>query len=72
MRMTFLKTIWATVIISILYGILHDLVTANICVEYFTIGHPKIIQSESPFCWHYFGVLSLLGGLLYRWDLLLL
>lgn len=61
MRMTFLKTIWATVIISILYGILHDLVTANICVEYFTIGHPKIIQSESPF------LLALLWGVIATW-----
>ena len=25
------------------------MVTANISIEYFTIGHPKIIKSESPF-----------------------
>lgn len=61
MRMTFLKTIWVIVIISIFYGILHDLVTANICVEYFTIGHPKIIQSESPF------LLALLWGVIATW-----
>ncbi len=61
MRTTFLKTIWATVIISIFYGILHDLVTANVCVEYFTVGHPKIIQSESPF------LLALLWGVIATW-----
>ncbi|NLS96501.1 MAG: hypothetical protein GXX96_30555 [Planctomycetaceae bacterium] len=30
------------------YGILHDQVTARICVEYFTIGHPPLIASDSP------------------------
>lgn len=33
---------------AILYGIAHDMVTAHLCVEYFTIGHPKIIRSEEP------------------------
>ena len=33
---------------AIVYGIVHDFVTARICVEYFTIGHPRIIESESP------------------------
>lgn len=33
---------------AILYGILHDQVTARICVEYFTIGHPPIFGTESP------------------------
>ncbi|MCH2224803.1 MAG: hypothetical protein MK066_08550 [Crocinitomicaceae bacterium] len=36
------------------YGILHDLVTAHLCIEYFTIGHPKIIQSESPIALAFF------------------
>ena len=30
------------------YGIVHDLVTARVCVEYFTIGHPPIFRTESP------------------------
>lgn len=30
------------------YGIVHDQITARVCVEYFTIGHPRIIDSESP------------------------
>jgi hypothetical protein len=61
MNLIFLKTIWATVLISIAYGILHDMITANLCVEYFTIGHPKIIQSESPF------LLALLWGVIATW-----
>jgi hypothetical protein len=41
-----------TVLISILgavvYGILHDQVTARICVEYFTIGHPPVFHTDDP------------------------
>ncbi len=33
---------------SVVYGILHDQVTARVCVEYFTIGHPPIFDTESP------------------------
>jgi len=33
---------------GILYGILHDQVTARVCVEYFTIGHPPVFDTESP------------------------
>lgn len=33
---------------AILYGIVHDQVTARVCVEYFTIGHPRIFPTESP------------------------
>lgn len=36
------------ILASVSYGILHDQITARICVEYFTIGHPRIIQSEDP------------------------
>ena len=32
----------------IVYGILHDQVTARICPEYFTIGHPPLIDTTSP------------------------
>lgn len=43
------------------YGVLHDLVTANVCVEYFTIGHPRVIDSESPVA------MALLWGILGSW-----
>jgi hypothetical protein len=33
---------------AVTYGIIHDQVTARICVEYFTVAHPRIIDSESP------------------------
>ncbi len=33
---------------SVLYGLLHDQVTARVCVEYFTIGHPRVMASKSP------------------------
>ncbi len=43
-----LKIIALGVVAAIAYGIAHDNVTARVCVEYFTIGHPRIIASESP------------------------
>jgi hypothetical protein len=30
------------------YGIIHDQVTARICVEYFTVGHPSVFGTEDP------------------------
>jgi hypothetical protein len=46
---------------AILYGVLHDNVTARLCVEYFTIGHPRVIASESP------TALALVWGVLATW-----
>lgn len=46
---------------AILYGLVQDQVTARICVEYFTIGHPRIIESESP------TMLALAWGVLATW-----
>src|SRR5215213_7445568 len=33
---------------AVAYGILHDQVTARVCLEYFTIGHPPVFPTESP------------------------
>src|SRR5438270_1540070 len=33
---------------AIVYGVLHDQITARICVEYFTIGHPPVFNTTSP------------------------
>jgi hypothetical protein len=33
---------------AVAYGIVHDQVTARVCVEYFTIGHPPIFDTSSP------------------------
>jgi hypothetical protein len=33
---------------AVVYGIVHDQITARVCVEYFTIGHPPIFHTDSP------------------------
>jgi hypothetical protein len=33
---------------AVFYGIAHDQVTARVCVEYFTIGHPPIFGTDDP------------------------
>jgi hypothetical protein len=43
-----LKIVLFCIVSAVLYGILHDQVTARICVEYFTIGHPPIFHTDSP------------------------
>ncbi len=60
-KMTTLKIILSTLILAVSYGIVHDLVTAHLCVEYFTIGHPVIIESESPV------LLALTWGVIATW-----
>lgn len=46
--MNAVKIILLCVVAAVLYGIAHDLITAHVCVEYFTIGHPRIFDTESP------------------------
>lgn len=46
--MQFIKIILLSIFFCIAYGILHDQITARICVEYFTVGHPRIFNTESP------------------------
>lgn len=36
------------VVACIVYGIVHDQITARICVEYFTIGHPPVFATHNP------------------------
>lgn len=43
-----LKIIFLSIAAGILYGIVHDQITARVCIEYFTIFHPRVIASESP------------------------
>ena len=33
---------------AVVYGIAHDQITARICVEYFTIGHPPVFATDDP------------------------
>jgi len=46
---------------AVFYGIVHDQVTARICLEYFTIGHPRLIASDSP------TVLAFFWGIVATW-----
>jgi hypothetical protein len=32
---------------AVIYGILHDQVTARVCIEYFTVGHPDLGHPET-------------------------
>ena len=36
------------VVAAVLYGIAHDQITARICVEYFTVGHPPVFDTADP------------------------
>ncbi|MEW4487584.1 hypothetical protein AB1L42_05850 [Thalassoglobus sp. JC818] len=43
-----LKIVLLAILASVIYGIVHDQITARICVEYFTIGHPDIFGTDDP------------------------
>ncbi|MFI5379272.1 MAG: hypothetical protein ACHRHE_08245 [Tepidisphaerales bacterium] len=44
--MKVLATILLCILAAVCYGIVHDQVTARICVEYFTIGHPPVFLTD--------------------------
>lgn len=46
--MQWLGIVILSIVCCVIYGILHDQVTARICVEYFTIGHPPVFDTENP------------------------
>src|ERR1700693_5033534 len=48
LAMQSLKIILACVLAAILYGIAHDQITARLCIEYFTVFHEKIVETQSP------------------------
>jgi hypothetical protein len=56
------KVILACILAAIAYGIVHDQITAHLCVEYFTVAHPPLFHTQSPtvlgFCW---GVAATIG-----------
>ncbi len=56
-----LKIVGLAILAAVLYGIVHDQVTARICIEYFTVAHPRLIASESP------TVLGLFWGVVATW-----
>jgi hypothetical protein len=36
------------VVAAVCYGIAHDQITARVCVEYFTVGHPPVFGTDDP------------------------
>jgi len=46
--MASLRIIGLSVVAACLYGVVHDQITARICLEYFTIGHPRLVAANSP------------------------
>jgi hypothetical protein len=46
--MQFVKIWLLCVGVAIAYGIIHDQITARVCIEYFTIGHPPVFHTISP------------------------
>ena len=56
-----LRIVLLAVAAAIAYGILHDQVTARVAIEYFTVAHPRIVESEDP------TVLGLVWGVVATW-----
>src|SRR5690349_1028424 len=46
--MRFVGIVILCIVMAVLYGIVHDQITARICVEYFTIGHPPVFGTDDP------------------------
>jgi hypothetical protein len=44
----FAKIVLFAVGAAVSYGVMHDQITARICVEYFTVGHPPVFATTSP------------------------
>ena len=43
-----LRIVLTCVAAAVFYGIIHDLFTAHVCVEYFSIFHPPVFSTTSP------------------------
>ncbi len=56
-----LRIILLCTALAVIYGILHDLVTAHICVEYFSVAHPPVFPTNNP------TLLALGWGVLATW-----
>ncbi len=44
----FAKIVLGCILAVIVYGIIHDQITARICLEYFTVFHPPVFATQSP------------------------
>lgn len=43
-----LSIIAMTILACVTYGIIHDQITARLCVEYFTVFHPPVFPTQDP------------------------
>lgn len=43
-----LKIIAGCILAAVVYGVVHDQLTARICLEYFTVFHPPVFDTQSP------------------------
>lgn len=59
--MEFSKIVGLCLLAAVGYGIAHDMVTAHLCVEYFTVAHPFVFPSDSPID------MALIWGVLATW-----
>jgi hypothetical protein len=59
--MQWIAIVMLSILACITYGIIHDQITARICVEYFTIGHPRIISTDDP------TILGIVWGIVATW-----
>lgn len=59
--MKFIRIVLAAVGAAVGYGIVHDQITVRISPEYFTIGHPRLIETSS------LTILALFWGVVATW-----
>lgn len=59
--MRFLSVVLLAVLAAVAYGVVHDQVTVRASLEYFTIGHPPVFDTDSP------TLLALGWGVLATW-----
>jgi hypothetical protein len=57
----FASIILLCIVAAVIYGVVHDQITARISVEYFTIGHPPVFATDDP------TVLGLGWGVIATW-----
>src|SRR4051812_49332002 len=43
-----IKILALSILAAVIYGILHDQITARLCVEYFTVGYPPVFDTDDP------------------------
>jgi hypothetical protein len=36
------------IVAAVVYGVVHDQITARVCIEYFTVGHPPVFGTDDP------------------------